>query len=321
MKVLITGATGFIGRALIEKLRYEDVGEIRAAVRSPHNVLPKDVVVHAVGNLSGQTNWHSALSGVDVVIHTAAHVHVMGRNPSAAETEFFRVNVEATLKLARQAVMAGVQRFIFISSVKVLGEGSQNGRIYKADDLPNPADPYASSKMEAEEGLTALARETGLEITILRPPLVYGPGAKANFLNLMKLIDLKIPLPFKGVDNRRSLVFVGNLVDAIVKCMLHPEAAGRSFLLSDGQDLSTPDLIRGLASAMGRPTRLFWVPDALLAATAKLPGPFRSVSKLTESLAVDSNPIRAKLAWSPPYTVEEGIQRTVECYLARARRG
>lgn len=314
MNVLVTGASGFIGRALIARLLTEPMGNIRAAVRTPNCEFPSKIVVHPVGDLSRSTDWRLALSGIDVVIHTAARVHILRGKQRRIASAFLSVNVDGTLNLARQAAQSGVRRLIYISSVKVNGEGRGLDQPYTAEDAPNPCDPYAASKMAAEEGLRQIASATGLEVVILRPPLVYGPGVKANFFNLMKLVDRKVPLPLASINNRRSLIYSGNLVDAILKGSEHPLAAGKTFLLSDGEDLSTPDLIRHLALAMDRPVRLFSVPPFLLGAVGKLPSPFRSISKLTDNLTLDNSGITAALGWMPPYGIEEGIGRTVAWY-------
>lgn len=249
MKALVTGATGFVGKALCAGLSASGYGVV-PAVRC-NSGLPHEMVV---GNLDASTDWRSALSGCDAVVHLAARVHVMddtSQNPLALYRE---TNTEATLNLARRAAQAGVKRFIFISTIKVNGEGRDEP--YRETDAPAPKDAYAISKWEAEQGLQRIARETGLEVVILRPPLVYGPGVKANFLRLMRTVEKGWPLPLGAIRNRRSLLYLGNFVDAIRLCVEHPAAAGQTFLVDDGQPVSTPDLIRAVAHAMGRPARL-----------------------------------------------------------------
>ena len=275
------------------------------AVRNPSG-LPHEV---AVGNLAASTDWRSALAGCDAVVHLAARVHVMddtAHNPLAL---YRATNTDATLNLARQAADAGVKRFVFISTIKVNGEGRDAA--YRETDAAAPGDAYAMCKWEAEQGLQRIAAETGLEVVILRPPLVYGPGVKANFLRLMQMVQRGWPLPLGAIRNRRSLLYLGNFVDAIRLCVEHPDAAGQTFLLDDGAPVSTPDLIRALARAMGRPARLPAVPVGVLELAGALLGKRAAVARLTGSLFVDSSAIRSRLGWTPPYTLQQGLDATV----------
>lgn len=263
-----------------------------------------------VGNLGSMSDWNSALESVDAVVHLAARVHVMHDTSTDPLMAFREINTNATLRLARQAADRGVRRFVFLSSVKVLGE---SGMFSGADD-PAPQDPYAISKREAEDGLREIARGTGMELVVLRPPLVYGPGVGANFLRLMRAVDAQIPLPFGAVNNRRSLVFLGNLVDAISLALDHPLAAGRTLLVSDGEDVSTPELIRKMAEALNRPCRLLPVPPNFMRFAGRLIGKGKEVDRLLGSLAVDISALQSELGWTPPYTMQSGLAATAQWY-------
>ena len=261
-----------------------------------------------VGAINAATQWRPALIGCDTVVHLAARVHVMDDPVSSPLAEFRKANTEGTLNLVRQAAETNVKRFIFISTVKVNGEGRDAP--YRETDAAAPGNAYAISKWEAEQGLHALARETGLEVVILRPPLVYGPGVKANFQRLIEVVQRGWPLPLGGVRNRRSLLYLGNFVDAIRLCIEHPAAAGQTFLLDDGEPVSTPELIRRLAHAMGRPARLLPVPPRLLEVAGMLVGKRAAVARLIGSLHVDSTAIRARLGWTPPFSLQQGLDLT-----------
>jgi nucleoside-diphosphate-sugar epimerase len=250
------------------------------------------------------------------VVHLAARVHVMRERAADPLAEHRRVNRDATLALARAAQRAGVRRFVFMSTIKVNGERT-TGAPFSERDAPAPADPYAISKWEAEQGLQAIAAGGALELAVLRPPLVYGPGVKGNFLRLMKLVARRVPLPLGGVDNRRSLIYVGNLASAIERACLAPGAQG-TFLVSDGADLSTADLLRKLGDAMGRPARLFPLPAALLGALGRAAGKGDEVTRMLESLRVDCSAARRELQWQIPFTVEQGLQDTAD-WFARPR--
>jgi nucleoside-diphosphate-sugar epimerase len=305
MKVCVSGANGFVGRCLCEHLQSKY-----------HSVVPAVRVRRygdeiEVGNIDAKTRWMEILAKCNVVVHLAARVHVMEEGASNPLVEFRNVNVAGTLNLARQAAQAGVKRFIFISSIKVNGEETVAGRPFMADDTPGPRDPYGVSKMEAEQGLRAIARETGLEVVIVRPPLVYGPGVRANFEALMRAVARGVPLPFSAIHNRRSLVALDNLVDLIACCVDHPRAAGQTFMVSDDEDLSTPDLIRHMAKAMDRPARLLNVPVEVLRMAAKLAGKSSSIQRLVENLQVDISKTKTLLDWTPVIDVDEGLRRTV----------
>jgi len=315
MRILLTGATGFVGRGFLERMATLDNLELVAALRSTTVSLPGNATSLQVAGLEPDADWQTALRGVDVVIHSAARAHVMRELASNPLAEFRRVNVDGTLNLARQAVDAGVHRFIFISSIKVNGEGTSVGMPYLADAQPNPSDPYGISKMEAEQGLRALAAETGMEVVIIRPTLVYGPGVKANFLNMMRWLHRGVPLPFGAIYNRRSLVALDNLVDLIVTCIDHPAAANQIFLVSDGEDLSTTELLRRLGLALGKPARLLPVPSWLLEAGAKMLGKKSLSQRLCGSLQVDISKTQELLDWAPPMSVDEALRKTAEYFL------
>lgn len=303
--ILVTGATGFVGQALCAELSR------RQMVYRPVSRAPKPGFV-AMGTFDGATDWSGALAGVETVVHLAARVHVMNDSSVDPLAAFRAANVSATVNLARQAAASGVRRFIFLSSIKVNGEATQPGRPFTASDTPRPEDPYGLSKQEAEDALFALGRQTGMEIVVIRPPLVYGPGVKANFASMMKWVKRGIPLPLGLATNRRSLVFVGNLVDFVLLCKQHPAAANRVFLVSDGVDLSMSELLRCLALATGRRAHLLPVPPALLRGAAAMLGRGAAARRLLGSLQVDITQTTSVTGWTPPYTIDEGLKRTVE---------
>lgn len=319
MRLLVTGATGFVGKALVQRLASNAVHDVRAAVRREITSMSDAVEIVKIGDYSPSTDWIRALDSVDVVVALAAHTHVMGRPGSERILEYRSVNVDGTLSLAKQAAGQAVKRFIFLSSVKVFGEGlafedpdrAGPPQVYTETDSPAPTDAYGISKYEAELGLLDISRETGLEVVIIRPPLVYGPGVRANFRSLMNVVARGIPLPLGAIRNRRSLLGLDNLVDFIVTCVAHPAAANELFLVSDGDDLSTADLVRRLADAMGRPARLIPVPPSVLFAGARLVGKKHVARRLIQSLQVDISKAHALLGWRPPLTVDEGLKRTV----------
>ena len=309
MTILVTGADGFVGKYLCDHL-VEIKMSVRAVVR--HAVLmPAKYTSMIVENIDDLTNWNSFLIGIDVVVHLAARVHVMQDTAENPLAEFRRINLQGTQNLARQAAAAGAKRFVFISSVKVNGELTQPGSAFIESDTPNPQDAYGQSKYEAERCLRKIAAETGMEVVIIRPPLVYGPGVKANFAALMRAVQRGYPLPLGSVHNQRSLVALDNLVDFIVTCATHPKAANQTFLVSDGQDLSTTELIRGLAHAAGVTARLLPVPVPWLRAVAGLMGKADTVDRLCGNLQVDISKARKLLDWTPPVTVGEGLRRAV----------
>ena len=310
--ILMTGATGFVGKALLQRLLADDESRrLVVAVRRGGQRWPEQVVPIVTGDLYPSADWSGALEGVTVVFHSAARVHVMEDTEADPLTAFRVVNVESTLNLARQAATAGVKRFVFISSVKVNGESTQPGRVFTDADAPNPQDAYGQSKHEAEQGLRQFSAETDMEVVIIRPPLVYGPGVKANFAALVRVVKRGWPLPLGMVHNQRSLVALDNLVDFIVTCITHPKAANQTFLVSDGQDLSTTELVRGMAQAAAVPVRLVPVPVWVLQTGASLLGKGNVVQRLCGNLQVDISKARSLLGWAPPASVEEGLRRTM----------
>ncbi len=308
---LLTGAGGFIGSVLCQKL-IADPMPVKAVLRSSKKTsdLPDKVVAVQVGMIDGDTAWDNVLDDVDVVVHLAARAHVLEDAAQDPLEAFRRVNVVGTERLARMAAKAGVRRFIFISSIGVNGESSVAGA-FTEEDIPHPVSAYAVSKWEAEQLLHKVARETGMEVVILRLPLVYGAKAPGNFRRLMWLIKKGLPLPLKKIHNQRSFVYVGNVVDAIYACMTHPAAANETFLLSDGENVSTPCLLKMIAEAQHKKVVLFSLPLGVLKAVCGLVGKGQELEKLTGTLVVDSSKIRRLLGWTPPFTLEEGIRETV----------
>ncbi|MFZ2162810.1 MAG: SDR family oxidoreductase [Sideroxyarcus sp.] len=361
MNLLVTGANGFVGSALVAALHRREFF-VRCVLRT-NTKLGDCTEIAVVGDMGGQADWREALSNMNVVIHLAARVHVMRESATDPLEAFREVNVAGTENLARQAAAAGVKRLVFVSSIKVNGEntlspnppdgtigrtsnpltkaascqdigyshsakptkvadqaatcpasggGGQN--VFTETDIPRPQDPYGISKWEAEQVLHRVASETGLEIVIVRPPLVYGPGVKGNFVQMLKVLARGAPLPLASAHNLRSLVYVENLVDALLVCATHPAAAGQTYIVSDGEDVSTPELLCQLGTAMGRPARLFRCPPALLKLAGRLTGKADQVERLLGSLQVDSGRIRRELDWAPPYTLQQGLQATAEWY-------
>ena len=309
-KLVVTGASGFVGRTLASLLQSNGdsvLGVCRSAgeLGFPATTLPS----------FGDTDaLKQPLSDAEVVIHCAARVHVMQDKVTDPLSVFREVNRDLTLKLARLAADNGVKRFVFLSSVKVNGESTSSSRPFRPDDTPAPEDPYGISKLEAEQGLQQIALETGMEVVIIRPPLVYGPGVKGNFASMIKLVEKGLPLPFGAIDNRRSLVGLDNLVDLIITCIDHPNAANQVFLVSDGEDLSTSGLLRRVAKAMGRPSRLISVPVGLLQLGATVLGKKAVGQRLLGSLQVDISSTRERLDWTPPVSVDEGLRRCFEIH-------
>jgi nucleoside-diphosphate-sugar epimerase len=312
--VFVTGASGFIGNAFCRKMLAEG-WHVRGAVRSlsKKTALPPGMDIVEIGSIGPSTEWEAALEGIDTVVHLAARVHVVNESSADPISSYRNANVAGTKRLAQIAHSKNVRRFVYVSSIKVNGEG--RSAPYTAEDEPAPVDPYGISKFEAEQELQSIAGKTGLELVIVRPPLVYGPEVKANFLQLIKLVDRGIPLPLARVTNRRSLIFLENLIDALLHCIVHPKAAGKTFLLSDGEDLSTPELIQKISSALGRPGRLFPLPSGFLRFLGRLTGKTKAVNRLLESLSLDSSNIRIELNWKPPFSMEEGLKKTADWYL------
>lgn len=303
MKILLTGATGFLGQGLLVGLRgkHDVVAALRTAASFP------EVSCEIVGDIGRATSWGTVVVDRQVVIHAAARAHVTKDQVADPLTEYRKVNVEGTLNLARQAASAGVQRFIFISSIGV--NGASNTSPFKASDAPAPTEPYAQSKFEAEQGLQKLCQQVGMELVIIRPPLVYGADAPGNFGSLVRMVKSGVPLPLGAIHNKRSLVALDNLVNLIITCMDHPAAANQVFLAADGEDLSTSDLLRRVAAAMGKPSRLIPVSTALLQAGAALLGRTAMAQRLLGSLQVDISKTRDLLGWTPKISVDEGLRR------------
>lgn len=307
MKILVTGANGLVGRALCSELDQTEEQVVRIVRRS---TTPWEV---PVGDLSENTDWSVALGqDTDVVVHLAAQVPLTDGDSASTDGLYYQVNTLGTANLARQCAQHGVKRFVFVSTTKVLGEGKSEP--YRDTDLALPADAYAISKWEAEQALWQVAAGTDMEVVILRPPLVYGPGVKGNFLRLMQAIEQRRPLPLGGIQNQRSLIYLGNLVDAIRLCIAHPKAAGQTFLVSDGGDVSTPELVRRIAAALGRRTLLLPVPVSWMRYAGRLLGKQAAVERLLGSLCVDISPLREKLGWMPSYTMQEGLAATAQWY-------
>ena len=305
MRALVTGGHGFVGHFLFERLHAEGLDPLKASRKA---LWPGEI---SVGEIGLFTDWSMALLDCSVVIHLAARVHDIHNTAGDQITAFRSVNVDGTLTLARQAAAAGVKRFVFISSVKVNGESTPSGRAFTESDVPNPQDAYGQSKYEAEKGLCQLSACTGMDVVIIRPPLVYGPGVKANFAALMRAVQRGWPLPLGAVYNQRSLVALDNLVDFIVSCITHPKAANQTFLVSDGHDLSTTQLVSGLAHAAGVPSRLLPLPVWALKAGASVLNKGDAVQRLCGNLQLDISKARSLLCWVPPVSIEEGLRRAM----------
>jgi len=311
--VLVTGADGFVGKALCAEMVYRG-WNVRASVRSREkiNSLPKEIEIIETGSIGPYINWTQALNNVKSVVHLAGRVHVMKDSSSDPLAEYSIVNTAGTECLAKAAAGKGVRRFVFLSSVKVNGESRASA--YTEKDIPVPVDPYGISKWEAEEKLKAIACETGLEAVIIRAPMVYGPEVKANFLRLLKAVDRGIPMPLAGIKNKRSLIYIGNLVNSIIACINHPKAVGQTYLVSDDEDVSTSELISQTAEALGKPARLFYLPFFMLRFAGVITGKLHAIERLTGSLTVDSSKIRRELNWNPPFTLNHGIKKTAEWF-------
>jgi len=306
MKLLITGGTGFVGQHLVSELKRRNLPyQIAVRTQAGNSAYPECI---SVGDINAHTAWSQALEGVTDVVHLAARVHITQETSTDAYAAFRAVNTEGTLNLARQAAAAGVRRFVFLSSVKVNGEGSPHA--YRETDTPAPEDAYAVSKWEAEQGLWEISAETGMQVVILRIPLVYGPGVGANFMQLLQTVNNGWPLPLGGIHNQRSLLYVGNLVDAIVVALQHPDASNKLYLLSDGQDISTSQLVELIAKALKKPARLFAAPQGLIRVVAGVLGKSSAVDRLFGSLYLDSGKIQQELGWVPPFSMQEGLNET-----------
>ncbi len=312
MKICVTGITGFIGTAVCHRILNEGFSVVGTCRNYNNKNHLSRVSLFEIGDIDVKTSWEAALKGADAVVHTAARTHVVNETAIDPLAIYRQVNLHGTANLARQAAESGVKRFIFLSSVKVNGEASPIA--YTESDEPSPKDAYGISKMEAEQVLAEIADGTGMSVFILRPPLVYGPNVKANFLKLIRLVDRGMPLPLGSVDNQRSLIYVGNLADAIVRCIRHTETTSKTYLVRDGVDVATPELIRMIASALGKPARLFKISPKLLRAITRLAGRERDADRLIESLTVDDTKIRQELNWEPPFKIEYGLKETIAWY-------
>lgn len=310
-KFLVTGASGFVGQSVCAALKAQGHLFVASSRRATSSQDPSYLQIQS---LSAETDWSAGFDDVDAVIHLAARTHVMKDTVSDPLAAYRKANVAATVNLARQAVKAGVRRFVYVSSIKVNGESTSPDAAFRDTDMPSPEDEYALSKLEAEQALWEIAGKTGLEVVIVRPPLVYGPGVKANFANLLKIVDSGMPLPFGAIHNDRSLIYVGNLADALIVCATHPAAKGKTYVVSDGEDVSTSQLIASLATALGRPNRNYPVPVSLMRFAARLVGKAGAIDRLTQSLVVDSAGIRRDLDWLPPYNMADGLRTTIAWY-------
>ncbi len=315
MRILVTGASGFVGSALRGRLvaiGHEVTGIYRAAPS-------RGAGPALIGALEANQDWSALPRDCDALVHTAARVHILNDRARDPLAEYRRTNVEGTLNLARQAAQAGLRRFVFLSTIKVNGEHTGANAAFSADDVPSPSDPYGASKWEAEQGLKDIAARTGLELVIIRPPLVYGPGVKGNFRSMLEWLWRGLPLPLAAVTNRRSMIYLDNLLDVIVVALAHPAARNRTFLVSDAEHMSTPELLRRTGSALGRGARLFSVPPSWLAAAAALAGRRPAFQRLCGSLVVDSRQTHRLLGWEPATSVDAGLERTAKDFLRETR--
>ena len=317
MRVLVTGGSGFVGRSVCEQIDSGQGIDVFPVVRSPDKAGSKCIVVPDIGP---ETAWQEFLRGTDLIIHTAARVHDMKDTSADPLAAYRHINVAGTMNLARQAADAGVRRFIFLSSIKVNGDNTTSGRPFRADDQANPADAYGRSKYEAEVGLQQLSQVSGMDVVVIRPPLVYGPGVRANFLTMMRWVHKGWPVPLGNVDNCRSLVALDNLVDLIKTCCVHPAAANQVFLVSDGEDVSITELLRRIGAALQRPARFLPVPTGLVRALAACTGKHGQIARLSGSLQVDIDKTRKHLDWSPVVSMEAALQETARHYLDSLRR-
>jgi nucleoside-diphosphate-sugar epimerase len=310
VNVLVTGANGYIGRAVVNRLMSEQKHIPVAAVRSMKIADKSQCLYVETGDLSADNDWSEILKDIDVIIHTAGIAHTKDCYNKKYLKRILEVNTEATLSLARQAVKAGVRRFIFISSMGVYG--NPNNMAIKNCDIPNPVEPYAISKFKAENGLRDISKSSRLELTILRPPMVYGPSSPGNLSKLVKLIERKIPLPLASVKNRRSFIFIGNLTDIIVKCVDSPNVIGKTYIVCDNEAISTPELIRKLSSELGVAPMLFAFPPGILKLISQIFGVQRQISSLIDSFEIDCKTIGKDLEWTPPFTISQGLHITIQ---------
>lgn len=316
-RILVTGASGFVGSRLITSCNQRSDGvQFRAVARKPLLGLCSNTEEILISNIDHNTDWSIALKDIDVVVHLAARVHMMQDDVDDPLREYRHANVASTLNLADQAAKAGVKRFIFVSSIKVNGEKTESGRPFSEESQSHPEDPYGISKLEAEEGIRAICKETGMEFVFIRPPLIYGPGVKANYLKLMQLVQKRLPLPLGSISNKRSMLALDNLVDFILLAVKHSLAANELFLLSDKKSLSTTQLIKQMELLMGfTSSRLIPMPASFLRTIGKCFGQTAAVERLTDSLEINSQKAQSLLGWEPPLNVESGIQMTVNDFI------
>jgi len=319
-KILISGAAGFIGSQLVKHL-LQKKHLVKSVIREKkYGKKDKTSAEEICKIIEPMTPWGEDLRDVNTVIHLAARVHIMNDKASNPIYEFRKSNTLSTLNFAEQAANAGVRRFIFLSSIKVNGENTFNGNYFHSIDNPEPQDPYSKSKYSAEQGLLEIAKKTGLEVVIIRPPLVYGPNVKGNFCNMMKWLQKGIPLPLGAIHNQRSLIALANLIDLITTCIDHPAAAGQTFLVSDGEDLSTTKLLRRLGLGLGKPARLLPVPQIWLETSLNLIGKQAIAQRLCGNLQIDISRTREILNWSPPVRVDDALQQTAQAWLTQQNR-
>lgn len=319
MKLLVTGANGFVGSAAAR--HFANLGN-HVVAHSRSAVLPStftDNVQTLQGSFENLNQWQNHLEGCDAVVHTAARVHQVQETSADPLQDYRRVNVDYTVALAQAAARSGVKRFVFLSSIKVNGNYTLTNKPYTADDAPGADDPYGISKQEAEQALMQLANQTGMQVTIIRPPLIYGPGVKANFLSMMTWLQRGIPLPLGAIHNQRSLLGLGNLLDLINICLTHPNAVNQTFLASDGHDVSTTQLLRLMGEALGKPARLVKIPQSWLENAAKLLGKPGVAQRLCGNLAVDISKTRNLLGWQPPVSLEAGLREVAVHFLQSQR--
>ena len=317
-RVLVTGATGFVGAAVVPWLSQSGFEVVAAVRRTPEPSFGDDVRVSFVGDVGPNTNWEAPLAGIDAIVHLAARAHVMDEKEKGATSAYHRTNTEATHQLATQAAVCGVKRLVFVSTIKVNGDRTTHSPFSETDE-PSPTAAYAISKAEAERALRGVAERTGLEVVILRAPLVYGEGVKGNFRSLLRLCTTGVPLPLGGASNRRSMVYVGNLADAIRSCLSHERAANELFLVRDGDDVSIANLVRRLRAGLEVPQRMFSFPLSMLRLGARAAGQADKLARLIDALVVDDTKLRTMLGWSPPFTIEAGLRRTVEWHRSKSR--